>query len=79
MSGRDSALAQNNKEDFRVANRGGAEGAEKPNEDIILKKPSANYVLLSLKVFAGCANFPVAMLIVSIQKRSHRGGAEDAE
>jgi hypothetical protein len=32
-------------------------------------------VLLSLKVYAAWANFPVAILIVSNQKRTHRGGA----
>jgi len=29
---------------------------------------------LGEKVFAACANFPVAMLIVSVQERPHRGG-----
>ncbi len=37
------------------------------------------FVLLCLTIFAACANFSVTMLIVSIPKKSHRGGAEDTE
>jgi len=47
--------------------------------DIILNKSSANSVLLCLKVFAACANYPVAIQTISVQKRIHRGDAEYAE
>ena len=37
------------------------------------------YVLLSLKVFAARANFPVVIQTISVQKRIHRGDPEYAE
>ena len=40
-----------------MANRRGAEGPEKPNEDIVLKKTSVNYVFLYVKLITACANF----------------------
>jgi len=39
----------------------------------------ALFVLLSLKVFAVCANVLMAILIVLVQQRTHRRGAENAE
>ena len=37
------------------------------------------FVLLSLKVFAARANFPVIIQTISVQKRIHRRDAEYAE
>jgi hypothetical protein len=37
------------------------------------------FIVLSLKVFAARANFPVVIQTISVQKRIHRGDAEYAE
>ena len=45
----------------------------------MLRPYFALFVLLSLKVFAARANFPMAVQTISVQKRIHRGDAEYAE
>jgi hypothetical protein len=53
-------------------------GAVKDTKDLE-NKNSSNFVLLSLKVFAAGANFPVVILTISVQKRIHRRDAEYTE
>ena len=45
----------------------------------VQSRRTPSFVLLSLKVFAVRANFPVVIQTISVQKRIHRGDAEYAE